>query len=79
MAKPIFILRLKQNELTFNFDSERLAKQVRKGLGNQYHVMVTIDPDTTETKFECFNDCKGLPNIDIYKLIKEFQETIPKE
>jgi hypothetical protein len=75
MAKPIFIVRIPQANLPFNFDSQGLAKRIKKGLSNQYHVMVQVDPDITETKFECFNDVNGLPNIDIYKLIKELHET----
>ena len=71
MAKPIFVLTLKTHLGRHDFGQIKAA--LTSDLNNEYHVIIAIDMEMKATsKFECFNDCKGLPDIDIEKLINEY-------
>ena len=68
MAKPILIIRvpLRINKET----AEHIVKSIIIQTENEYHVICTIESCETPS-FECHNDCKGLADVDIEKLIKE--------
>ena len=67
MAKPIFIAKInvpiEKIESISSFINDKL-----KG----YHVLVINDSEIKESSYECLNDCKGLKDVDIEKLIKDF-------
>ena len=67
MAKPIFILKLNREFLDSDISS--LVSNLGKELFD-YHVLV-LKTDNDEHSHECFNDCKGLQDIDIEKLINK--------
>lgn len=69
MAKPIFILKLSKS-----FVGEDISK-ITHDLGimlDDYHVLTTTT-FKKETTYECLNDCKGLLDIDIEKLINDLK------
>lgn len=72
MAKPILVVKLKQE-----YDKREYFKSIKellkKELNDEYHVIITADISFKAVSFECFNDCKGLPDIDIEQLIKDFE------
>lgn len=74
MAKPIFVVKIKGSPSPE--DSKAIIALLIKEVGEDYHVLTIFD-DCLEGKyfFECFNDCKGLKDIDIEKLINEYHET----
>jgi hypothetical protein len=67
MAKPIFILKLNREFLDSDISS--LVSTLGKELFD-YHVLI-FKTDNDEHSYECFNDCKGLQDIDIEKLINK--------
>lgn len=73
MAKPIFIVKIPTH---FNMPNDKvdvIREKLRHALKDEYHVLVMAgNNDTTDTKFECLNDCTGLPDVDIAKLLVEF-------
>jgi hypothetical protein len=71
MAKPIFILHIPISLV----ESTRNIDDIKKNLDSKltdYHVIVNII-EKGETKYECLNDCKGLKDVDIEKLIKDLK------
>ena len=72
MAKPIFILKL--NKLFINDDISIFMSELSKELSD-YHVLVT-KTNNDENSYECFNDCNGLQDIDIEKIIKVYSNAI---
>lgn len=67
MAKPIFIAKINVPLKELKNIREFLNKKLRG-----YHVLVVNDSEIKESSYECFNDCKGLIDIDIKKLINDF-------
>ena len=70
MAKPILIIRFGRD-----IDPERAnmnAEKMSERIGSEYHIFCVRTNTEDEVKFECLNDCKGLTDVDIEKLIKEF-------
>lgn len=67
MAKAILVI-------TINYtDSENIGKiieAVKNRTENEYHVICKFEKIDVP-KIEVFNDCKGLKDVDIEKLIKE--------
>lgn len=68
MAKPIFLVKL-PNELT-GINPIEIINSIKIITDNEYHVLIT-QSDFKKISFECFNDCKGLKDIDIEKLIND--------
>ena len=67
MAKPILVIRL-----PFDFherNSESVIENVKSVIDNEYHIILVAE-DSTEIKFETYNDIKGLTDVDIEELIK---------
>lgn len=73
MAKPIFICYTKFED-TDSWNSTE--KFLQSKLGADYHVLFVpnIELEFNKYTFECFNDCKGLPDVDIEKLINELKQ-----
>ena len=69
MAKPIFIVNL--NSEFLNSDISELIRDLGKEL-NDYHLLV-LKTENEYHSYKCFNDCKGLQDIDIEKLINELK------
>ena len=69
MAKPILIVRANIPHEFIDELSLELSEQF-----NDYHVLVILDLEIDKPVFETYNDCKGLTDIDIEKLIKEFNK-----
>jgi hypothetical protein len=71
MAKPILVVKAYKE-----IDAEQLGymrHSINKtALSSEYHVLV-IPGNEDKITFECYNDCKGLPDIDIEKLIKDLK------
>lgn len=70
MSKPILIVRLPIDA------SDNITDEISKGLRiylTDYHVIVFKDSSVKKITFECYNDCKGLKDIDIEKLIKKIK------
>ncbi len=65
MVKPIILIRI-NNPLT-NELRDYLVKELF-----DYHVLTAVSDKVDDIQIECFNDSKGLKNIDIEKLIKDF-------
>ena len=69
MAKPILVVKL-----GINIPPERReeqAKRLAERIGHEYHVFFILTQSEKDIEIECFNDCKGLADVDIEKLIKE--------
>lgn len=75
MAKPILVLRLYSpigpNRIDMS-DLQKIEQLTKDKTGNEYHVIVIHEIGSEKVLIECFNDCKGLPDIDIEKLIKDY-------
>ena len=74
MAKPILVVHVNP-ENTNDKLLIGLKNGLEKDLDNEYHVLMVSIPTVKEVKFECFNDCKGLPDIDIEALITSINLT----
>jgi hypothetical protein len=70
MAKPIILIDLHYDTIK----GQDISEIVRNATENEYHVIIRGMPEPT-FGFQVFNDCKGLPDIDIELLIKNFMET----
>ncbi len=66
MAKPILVVHFPEPE-----DIKDVRDKVKDALYDEYHVLVVLGSKFDGVKIECFNDCKGLPDIDIEKMINE--------
>lgn len=74
MPKPILVV-----EVSIDAKSEALniiREQLIAQTGNEYHVLVVANlaEKSNEFKVNCYNDCKGILDIDIEKLILSFNE-----
>ena len=70
MSKPILVVRVPIDTSNDKID------EITKGLAiylTDYHVIVFKDNSVEKITFECYNDCKGLKDIDIEKLIKKIK------
>ncbi len=68
MAKPILIVKT-----SLNLD---YINDLKKGLAEympDYHVLVHHSYEYKQDTFECLNDCKGLKDVDIEKLIEDLK------
>jgi hypothetical protein len=71
MAKPILVIRLGGQEIENKY-IEQIRKAAIENTKGEYHVIIAnIYDGKNQVTFECYNDCKGLPDIDIEKLINE--------
>ena len=71
MAKPIIVIELPNKALKSSEDLE-IKRKVKAATNNEYHVLtICILPKEDDFKFNVYNDCKGLKDIDIESLIKE--------
>ena len=71
MAKPILVVRVYQVDRK---RANEITKTVEKIVGYEYHVLtVSTMGNDLPPSFECFNDCKGLPDVDIEKLINDLK------
>ena len=62
MAKPILVVKVDVRALEHG-DMGKVAEKVKESTNDEYHVLIVgVDADTVS--FECYNDCKGLPDID---------------
>ena len=70
MSKPILAVGVPIDTSNDKID------EIRKGLTiylTDYYVIVFKDSSVKKITFECYNDCKGLKDIDIEKLIKNIK------
>ena len=65
MAKPILVVRANVPHDFIDELSLNLSKQFY-----DYHVLAILDQDIDKPIIETYNDCSGLPDIDIRELIK---------
>lgn len=68
MAKPILVIDI-VIEYVNDIDIKNLQNNLTNMLDNEYHIVVRYVAENPT--IQCFNDCKGLPDIDIEALIKE--------
>lgn len=71
MAKPIFILNV-----PFDLVDEVKIKDIYESLSDKlydYHVIINLNASIKEYEYLTYNDCKGLTDVDIEKLIKDFK------
>ena len=66
MAKPILVVRF-DIELTEYIP--QMIDTIKKHTDNEYHVLCIFDKSMPDIRV--FNDSKGLPDVDIEKLIEE--------
>ena len=71
MAKPILVIRIPSQINTIEAIVEH-CKNVQDKM-EDYHIF-PIFKDGGEIEFECYNDCKGLTDIDIKSLANKFYE-----
>jgi hypothetical protein len=71
MSKPILIVKANINPDRISDLNKRLSEQFF-----DYHVLIVSHGNFETPTFECFNDNKGLKNIDIKKLILDFSKDI---
>lgn len=72
MAKPILFMKVPQYAGIDGLERQRKHMQ-NHPVNNEYHVLIAFG-DSATLMIECYNDCKGLSDVDIEKLIKEFNE-----
>ena len=70
MAKPIIVITVNKS-LVDTEDCKSLQETLERRVNYEYHVIIAASKGA-EFKMECFNDCKGLPDIDIEQLIKDY-------
>lgn len=70
MAKPILVIKIPAGFLR---ECEKVKEAFKKETDNEYHVIITATPEVEVMTIECFNDAKGLPDIDIEALIKSIK------
>lgn len=70
MAKPILLFRLPDE---FRNEGTKLREYAEKQLDNEYHILIIASSESQTLTIECFNDVKGLPDIDIEALIKSIK------
>ncbi len=75
-AKPILLIRIIIEDFQFENDSIAGFEKLKEDL-KDYHIVILTEEITKESAeigtvtFECFNDCSGLKDKDIKKLIDE--------
>jgi hypothetical protein len=69
MAKPILIVRVNIP----HEEIDKLALELSKQF-DDYHTLVVLNQELDNPTFETYNDCKGLPDIDIEKLINDLKK-----
>lgn len=69
MAKPILVITFPLDHLLNDIHTSQALNEIKK----DYHILIVAEPKITEIKIECFNDCKGLPDVDIEKLINDLK------
>lgn len=69
MAKPILIVRV---NIPHEF-IDKLSLELSEKF-NDYHVLVVLNTELDNPIFETYNDCKGLQDIDIEKLINDLKK-----
>ena len=67
MAKPILVIRLPVDFHDRNIGT--ITDSAKSATDNEYHIILVAE-DSTEIKFETYNDIKGLTDVDIEELIK---------
>ena len=67
MAKPILVVRVDYSAIDYTL---KIIENIKKATDNEYHILITMDPD--HPVVQCYNDCKGLPDVDIENLINQF-------
>ena len=67
MAKPILVIKFPAG--TTGVD------KIPESLSADYHCLFYLSEKAEDIEVQCFNDCKGLPDADIEKMIKELAET----
>jgi len=72
MAKPILVIRVPISQLDIE-SMKDVDNKISSKLQNEYHVLVVNMPEGDTFSIECFNDCKGLPDVDIEELIKSIK------
>lgn len=73
MAKPILIVSMNPSKVEPD-DLKKIHSKLVKNLNDEYHVMFNFDENAIKNEFQCVNDCKGLPDVDIEKMINELLE-----
>ena len=68
MAKPILVIHVNPEDAN-NETLTSLRNWIKKSLDNEYHVLIISHPTVVGFKLECFNDCEGLPDVDIEALV----------
>ena len=69
MAKPILVLDVSHSISKY---AKEIIETIKMQTENEYHVIIR-GIDNNENTIQCFNDCKGLPDIDIEMLINEIK------
>jgi hypothetical protein len=69
MSKPILVVRVPIDTSNNNIDELRKVLSIHL---TDYHLILFKD-NVKKITFECYNDCKGLKDIDIENLIKKIK------
>lgn len=72
MAKPVLIVKLNIRDVP-DIEITKSIESIKNSTNNEYHI-VMVGCDVTDITFECYNDYKGLQDIDIEKLIKDYMK-----
>jgi len=68
MAKPVLVIDV---PIISNDNYKGVRENIINATSEEYHVLVRMVPDDKNLQVQCFNDCKGLLDADIEKMIKE--------
>lgn len=75
MAKPIVVIEIPQTKETANVSG--LQKYLEEiALKGEYHVLLSVSSAHKKIKYLCLNDNKGLSDVDIESMIKEYTKKI---
>lgn len=69
MAKPILFIQIPSQEALTAGLLQIIVNDVKEATGNEYHVIITTNSYLKSITMNCYNDCKGLPDIDIKVLV----------
>ena len=71
MAKPIIVIEL-PNIMLSKDTTYSIKDSIKAATNDEYHVLVICNlPKEDDFKFNVYNDCKGLKDVDIESLTKE--------
>lgn len=70
MAKPILVVDIPVEQLE---RSSKIEEYIKTKTGNEYHILLRGMASPAHG-IQCFNDCSGLEDIEIEKLINEIKE-----